>query len=85
MKKTQLQVGDVVQIDPDHDPMFGGCFMIVTEPKAFGAQGAVLGPGGNGQNGSGIAYYRCSFENMEFIGHAMWELHDADDDDVVDD
>ncbi len=28
-----VQVGDVVQIDPEHDPRFGGCLMVVTELK----------------------------------------------------
>jgi len=84
MQKTELKAGDVVQIDPEHDPMFGGCFMVVTEPKSFGAQGAVLGPGANGINGSGIAYYRCAFEHMEPIGPAVWTFENTDDEEVDD-
>lgn len=69
MKKTELKVGDVVQIRPDIDEgVFGGALMIVTEPKSWGVQGAVHGLG------KGMAYYRCQFEDMEFIGHAVWEV-----------
>jgi hypothetical protein len=67
MIKRELRVGDVVQIDPAHDPRFGGCFMVVSEPKSFGAMGYCASP-----EESGLFYYRCSFENMEFIGHAEW-------------
>lgn len=40
--------------------------MMITEPKSWGAQGFVQIPG------SGQAYYRAKFEDMEFIGHAIW-------------
>lgn len=66
MEKAELKIGDVVQISPEHDERFGGCFMQVTEPKSFGAQGFVKGPE------SGNYYYRCKFENMELIGKAEW-------------
>lgn len=72
MEKRDLKPNDIVQIDPAHDVVFGGCFMVVTEPKPWGAQGACIGPGYNGLGGTGIAYYRCKFENMEFVGHAEW-------------
>ena len=58
--------GDVVQISPEYDQKFGGCFLLVTEPKVFGAQGFVQIPA------SGQAFYRCKFENMEYIGKAEW-------------
>ncbi len=67
MEKTELEVGDVVQISPEHDEMFGGCFMIVSEPKAFGAMGYVHSPSVKGD-----AYYRCAFANMELIGKAVF-------------
>lgn len=62
-----LQVGDVVQIDPKHDETFGGCFMIVTEPKEWGAQGYCSAPGKDGRY-----YYRCPHSAMDLIGHAAW-------------
>ena len=67
MDNQNLRCGDVVQIDPAHDDRFGGCFMIVTEPKPWGAQGYCASPGQ-----SGLAYYRCPFAAMELIGRAEW-------------
>lgn len=69
MDKRTLRVGDVVQIDPEHDPRFGACFMAVTEPTTWGAQGFVQVPGSAGQ-----AYYRCPFEGMEYVGRAAFVL-----------
>lgn len=66
----RIQVGSVVQIDPEHDPKFGGCFMVVDELKSWGVQGYVQIPGHRG----GQAYYRCPFESMAFIGQAEWEI-----------
>ena len=62
-----LTKGDVVQIDPAHDERFGGCFMVVTEPKSFSAQGYVSTPGVKG-----LAYYRCPWAGMHKIGKAEW-------------
>ena len=67
MEKRDLEVGDVVQIDPAHDERFGGCMMQVTEPKAWGAQGFCVSPATDGQY-----FYRCSFEHMEYVGKAVW-------------
>lgn len=69
MEKRNLVVGDVVQLRPDIDEgVFGGAFMLVTEPKSWGAQGAVHGLG------KGQAYFRAKWEDMEFVGRAMWGL-----------
>ena len=73
MKKRELKIGDVVQIDPAHDECFGGAFMMVTEPRAWGAQGFVH------YLNQGRAYYRVPFENMEFVGHATWVPQDEQD------
>ncbi len=69
----ELKEGDVVQLNPKQvlNKMLAGCFMTITEPKAWGAQGYVQGTGENGQPG-GQAYYRASFNEMEFIGRAEW-------------
>ena len=67
-----LVAGDVVQLSPTvKNPMFGGCMMIVTEPKGWGAQGFVQALGENKQMG-GRAYYRATFEEMEYVGKAQW-------------
>jgi len=78
MPTQKLRVGDVVQINPEHDEVFGGCFMTVTEPKSFGAQGFVKNAGEKG-----FAYYRCKHENMEYVGIATWS--DRSDEDNEDD
>ena len=69
MIKQELKIGDVVQIDPEHDDVFGGSFMTVSEPKEWGAQGYVH-PLEKGK----VAYYRCSFEHMELIGKSVWGI-----------
>lgn len=66
---ARLQVGDTVQIDPAYDPRFGGCFMQVTEPKPWGAQGFVPIPDGEGVQ---RAFYRCPGEHMAYVGEAPW-------------
>lgn len=68
MKKMELSIGDVVQINPKHDEVFGGAFMIVSEPKEWGAQGYC-----HGLKPGSVAYYRCKFEDMEYVGKAAWE------------
>lgn len=72
MEKAELKHGDVVQLGPNtSNPMFAYCFMTVTEPKSWGAQGFVQSLGEDGQPG-GQAYYRAKFEDMELIGHSVW-------------
>lgn len=76
MKKMKLKAGDIVQINPEHDPVFGAALMIVTEPKEWGAQGYVhvLGNTDAATTFNGKAYYRCKFENMELVGHCDVDL-----------
>lgn len=72
MEAIELAPGDVVQLAPTvGNPMFAGCMMVVTEPKAFGAQGYVQALGTHGQPG-GQAYYRAKWEEMEVVGRAVW-------------
>ena len=71
-----VAVDDVVQIDPAHDDIFGGCFLLVTEKKSWGVQGFVHIPGG------GDAYYRCPFDCLEYIGPAAW-IHAATPEEIV--
>jgi len=71
MQKRDLQVGDVVQLAPGPDTFFGGCFMQVTEPKSWGAQGFVCIPEERGSP-PGQAFFRAKFEDMEYVGKAEW-------------
>lgn len=68
----EWKVGDVVQLGPNTgNKMFAYCFMTVTEPKAWGAQGFVQALGENRELG-GQAYYRAKTEDMNYIGIAFY-------------
>lgn len=68
MSPEPLQPGMLVQLNPEtvRNPMFSACIMVVTEPKAFGAQGYVQALGQDGKPG-GQAYYRANWEEMERV------------------
>ena len=66
MEKRELKVGEAVQIKPGVK-WFGGCFMVVTEPKSFGAQGYVSVPGEDR-----FAFVRIKYEDIEPIGRTVW-------------
>ena len=71
MKEPQisLRAGEIVQLNPETcgNPMFAGCFMTVTEPKSWGAQGYVQALGEDGKPG-GQAYYRAKWEEINLTG-----------------
>lgn len=73
MKPQQLKEGQLVQLNPEtvRNKMFTSCIMVVTIPKAFGAQGYVQGLGTDGNPG-GQAYYRARWEEMEPVGMVEW-------------
>jgi hypothetical protein len=61
-----LQKGEVVQISPEYpDPCFGGCFLVVTEPKSFGAMGYISGVGQTKDEPGGIYWLRVKYEWIE--------------------
>ncbi len=69
---SSLKYGDVVQISPDaKDCFFCGCFMLVTEPKSWGAQGFISIPGKRGEM-PGSAYFRATWDIMEYVGQATF-------------
>lgn len=58
---------DIVQVNPEHET-FGGCMVVVTEVKAWGAQGYVQSAGMQGQ-----AYIRLRAADFEPTGgKAVW-------------
>lgn len=69
LARPTLQDGDIVILRPDtcRNPMFAGCPMTVTEPKAWGAQGYVQALGENGKPG-GQAYYRAIWDEIDVTG-----------------
>lgn len=75
----KYESGDVVQLNEHcRNPWFVGCFMLVTEPKSFGAQGFIQlpceppadGPACVVKGGRGQAFYRATFEEMDYVGRA---------------
>jgi len=63
-------VGDVVQINPDKDEVFGGCFMVVEEVKVWGFQGYCDMP----SKDRGVFHYRVNREDCSRVGPAFWTL-----------
>lgn len=61
---------DIVQIHPDHDKIFGGCLMIVTETNSWGVQGYFDIPK------KGLAYYRVKYENATKVGKIVFAFED---------
>lgn len=71
--------GDVIQIAP-HVATWGGCFLIVSEVKAFGVQGYVLLPGRIGVPAApaGPAFVRMAWSDLSVpYGPARWAMRDA--------
>lgn len=73
---TPLEVGEIVHLDPatTRSKAFAGCFMVVTEPKEFGAQGYIT-PIGERLDipPNGWCYYRANWDEMEPTGgRAVW-------------
>ena len=75
MEKRDLQVGDVVQLNPETigNKAFAGCLLVVSEPKEWGCQGYVQALGTREAPG-GQAYLRPTWDQMEFVGHAEWVI-----------
>jgi len=73
MEKQELKEGVLVQLNPETvgNKMFSACFMTITEPKPWGAQGYIQGSGEGGEP-AGQAYYRAKWEEMEIVGEAEW-------------
>jgi hypothetical protein len=69
VRNTDLKPGDVVQLAPDTS--FPGCFMMVTEPKLWGAQGFIAIPKEIGKPPA-HAYYRALWGQMELVGRAAF-------------
>ena len=56
----QIEVGDIVQVDPMASDTFGACLIVVTEIKSWGIQGYVQSAGVEGQQ-----YIRLNFDQFE--------------------
>lgn len=70
MDQAKLTIGDIVQINPNHDPdEFGGALMIVTGLDSTGAQGIVTSPK---MNVTSRVSYKCEYKHLVLVGRAMW-------------
>jgi len=68
--EERAEIGDVIQIDPEHDEMFGGCFGIVEAVKDWGCNLVAFTIPGK----DGAAYYRVAHGKYRIIGQAKWTL-----------
>lgn len=74
-----VQVGDIVQLDPEStgNKMFAACLMVVSEVKPWGVQGYVQALGQDGEPG-GQAYYRAATGTFALTGgKAVWLVGSA--------
>lgn len=63
---VKLEVGDVVQITAE-DNRWQGCFIVVTEVKAWGIQGYIPSPQ---VEDVGLVFVRCETKDIEKVGVA---------------
>ena len=63
--------GDVIQIDPEHDETFGGCFATIDEVASWGCKCHFQVPGKEG-----VAHYRAAHGHFKVIGVAEWKLEE---------
>lgn len=68
VEPEEIRKGDIVQVDPSAEGMFAGCLIVVSEIRADGIQGYVHVPG------SGHAYVRKNWDDIEFVGTAVWMM-----------
>jgi ferredoxin-like protein FixX len=77
---TEWKIGDIVQINPEIEHRWGGCLVIVTEPKQFGCQGILLCPKEfEAFKFDGIAYVRVTYEECVYCGRCEWILTQEDE------
>lgn len=75
MKKRKLEIGDVLQLNPEHK--FGGMLVVVDEPKSWGCQGYLMSAYDfEACKFKGRAFLRPKFEDMEYVGKLYWILED---------
>lgn len=73
---ASIQVGDVMQIAPEckTNLAFSGCMLTVTEVKTWGVTGYVQALGENRTVSGGQAYIRIKWEELAYVGHAVWTV-----------
>lgn len=69
--------GNIVQVDPEKDKCFAGSFVLVTEVREWGIIGFVQIPG------SGQAWVRKKWEDVEWCGQAEWIYQEPEEKDAT--
>lgn len=73
MKKRDLELGDIVQLNPDHGK-FPGFLVVVTEVKSWGCQGYLMSAYDFvACKFLGRAFVRPRFEDFEYVGKIVWD------------
>lgn len=79
MISRTLEIGDILQINTEHEG-YPGFFLVVTEPKSWGAQGYLLHSRNfEAVRYQGRAFLRVKFEEVEYCGHVEWMEYDKDE------
>lgn len=64
-----LAIGDVVQIDPDSGPVYGGCLLTIDELLGWGVSGFVTVPSAEGAK---LHQYRAESKDIVRVGAAVF-------------
>lgn len=73
---SSFSAGDLFQINPNFvgNRAFAGCFLVATEIKTWGIQGYVQALGESRAERGGQAFIRIDWEDIEYIGRAIWAV-----------
>lgn len=73
MEKRDLEEGDVIQLNPDHEK-FPGFLVVVTHPKSWGCQGYLMSAYNfEAVKFMGRAFVRTKFKEFEYVGKIVWD------------
>lgn len=67
MLALEVGYGDIVQIDPKRDPVFGGCYVFVEQVDDKGVKGFIQIPGNLNRH-----VYKA-WEDIEWCGQSIWK------------
>lgn len=71
VRKSEVVYGSVVQVRPNSDiKQFRSCFMVVTQPKNWGASGYIALPGESGPPVKVPAQFQ--WKDIELVGRASF-------------
>lgn len=68
-----IRIDDVVQVNPDLNGNFGGCFGVVTDVRSWGVMIMIPIPDSGGIKQS---FLRCDWDEFEAVGKTVWRFSD---------